>query len=352
MGPLTRDNNTSEDILAELVSGSVSGDLVFITQDGKCAADKCFVFHHLPELKTFSCEKCEHSHDSTTILVQHMKTKHLREALYQLYIVGDSQLLAEALNIPSTHNERIFDQTTVQIVDNITFLAQPSFESTRMDIPDDFQSRPSNQKRKKKQKKQKNINLELLQDRYNCRKNIKNLKDILNEDTETPASMMSNEMKDIIISNDEIIIIESDDKKTLYINYKYKFIRDEEDIFEDDVVFLCSNNVPTNCKAIAKFIQTEEADMKYVFLLKEITNVHNHAGNTSEVLLEIGRSDLQKRVQSQNVDKSTSLRVIYDDFLDSFPHIFPEELPVNCFESLFPRSETLDLMQTWRTDSR
>ena len=215
MGPLTRDNNTSEDILAELVSGSVSGDLVFITQDGKCAADKCFVFHHLPELKTFSCEKCEHSHDRTTILVQHMKTKHLREALYQLYIVGDSQLLAEALNIPSTHNERIFDQTTVQFVNNVTFLGQSSFESTTMDIPDDFQSTPSNKKTKKKRKKQKNMNLELLQDRYNCRKNIKNLTDILNEDTETPASMMSNEIKDIIISNDEIIIIESDDKKTL-----------------------------------------------------------------------------------------------------------------------------------------
>ena len=154
---MTHDKTIPQHILDEIVSDSNSGDLVFITEDGKCVSDKCFVFQYLPELQSFECEKCEYSHDSTTVLVKHVKTNHIRKALYQLYSRGNIEQLAEILNIPTIQNQTLFDQTTVQIITNadnhqINAIGKPNFESTTLFTEDDFQVKEKEKKKKRKNK--------------------------------------------------------------------------------------------------------------------------------------------------------------------------------------------------------
>ena len=146
---LRRDDIATQEILKGLVSGDQYGDLVFITADGKCVSDKVLVFHYFPIMQTFQCEKCENSHDQTVLMITHVKTDHLKNALYQLCTFGNAQLLSDILNIPLSQSRNLFDQTTLAIgpsqnetnyesMPEDMSIGKPSFESTQVNFYFDF----------------------------------------------------------------------------------------------------------------------------------------------------------------------------------------------------------------------
>ena len=121
-------------------------------------------------------------------------------------------------------------------------------------------------------------------------------------------------------------------------------------VLDENVMFVCSSFILTKCKAFVKLIESEQTDKDGLpkCEYKEVNNVHTHAGNTTKVLAEIGKEELKRRIQGKNIDKSTSLKVIYDDFIESFPHTFPEEISELSLQSVLPFAQTLALMQEWR----
>ena len=195
---------------------------------------------------------------------------------------------------------------------------------------------------------------ELLDDKNedNNETNNKSLNELLFEEI-IPSTYVSNtEIKDFRIPDEDLKFMQNSEKLRLYVNYKYIFIKSCNTTFENNVIFVCSNHILTNCKAFVKLIESEQTDENGLpqYEYKEVNNVHSHAGNTTEVVAEIGRDELKRRVQGKKIDKTTSLKVIYDDFLESFPHTFPEDMSELSLQSVLPFAQTLSLMQEWRNN--